>query len=282
MSHVSVESFARSAAILVCCTLAPGAQAEVVSTGTGFIVSGAGHIVTNNHVVTMDEKNQQPCAAFEVASGPYAGRAHLLGMEPQADLAVLQAENRSAGVASGGAPARASDPSATGSGSTNVASFLAEGGSAPATTAPAANPASGGAVAVFSADQPSVGQSVVAVGFPYGQVLGAQHKITTGVVASSTGLFNDVVNLQHSAPINPGNSGGPLLDQSGRVLGVNVASLAAPEAQNVNFAIRADAAMTFLDALGVPYSSAPRGADQSTEALAAGAKAYTVQINCHR
>jgi hypothetical protein len=41
--------------------------------------------------------------------------------------------------------------------------------------------------------------------------------------------------IQHSAPINHGNSGGPLVDMSGRVVGVN--TLTIEGAQNLNFAI---------------------------------------------
>ena len=69
----------------------------------------------------------------------------------------------------------------------------------------------------------AVGDAVVAIGNPYG----FQRTVTTGIVsalqreitAPNGFQINDVI--QTDASINPGNSGGPLLDSSGRVIGIN-------------------------------------------------------------
>jgi S1-C subfamily serine protease len=70
-----------------------------------------------------------------------------------------------------------------------------------------------------------VGQRAIAIGNPFG----LDRTLTTGVISSlgrplqtqNNGTIYDVI--QTDAAINPGNSGGPLLDSSGRVIGVNSA-----------------------------------------------------------
>lgn len=92
-------------------------------------------------------------------------------------------------------------------------------------------------------DNLQVGQTVIAIGTPLGEF---RQSVTTGVISglgrgiSAGSPFEGVVErldnvIQTDAAINPGNSGGPLLDSSGRVIGVNVAVAAG--AQNIGFAI---------------------------------------------
>jgi serine protease Do len=94
-----------------------------------------------------------------------------------------------------------------------------------------------------NSDTLRVGQQVIAIGTALGEF---RHTVTTGVVSGlGRGIeagdpFNSSVEslenvIQTDAAINPGNSGGPLLDSSGRVIGVNVAVSAA--GQNIGFAI---------------------------------------------
>jgi serine protease Do len=79
-----------------------------------------------------------------------------------------------------------------------------------------------------------IGDWVVAIGNPYGFVLGnPEPTVTAGVVSAlgrdilpsegQSGLYVDMI--QTDAAINPGNSGGPLVDASGRVVGVNASIL---------------------------------------------------------
>ncbi|MBI4082809.1 MAG: trypsin-like peptidase domain-containing protein [Candidatus Lambdaproteobacteria bacterium] len=74
-------------------------------------------------------------------------------------------------------------------------------------------------------DQLRVGRKVLAIGNPFG----LDNTLTTGIVSA---LGREIVSptgrairgvIQTDAAINPGNSGGPLLDSSGRLVGVNTA-----------------------------------------------------------
>jgi serine protease Do len=75
-----------------------------------------------------------------------------------------------------------------------------------------------------------IGDWVVAIGNPYGYLLGnTEPSVTAGVVSAlgrdilpsgdQSGLYVDMI--QTDAAINPGNSGGPLINASGEVVGVN-------------------------------------------------------------
>jgi serine protease Do len=75
-----------------------------------------------------------------------------------------------------------------------------------------------------------IGEWVVALGNPFGYMLGdANPTVTAGVVSATsrnilpsgeqTGLYLDMI--QTDAAINPGNSGGPLANAAGRIVGVN-------------------------------------------------------------
>jgi len=85
-----------------------------------------------------------------------------------------------------------------------------------------------------------VGQSVIAIGSPYG----LSGTLTSGIVSA---LNRDIQSpggqtisgaIQTDAAINPGNSGGPLLDRKGRVVGVNAQiATASGGSAGVGFAI---------------------------------------------
>ncbi len=75
-----------------------------------------------------------------------------------------------------------------------------------------------------------VGEWVIAIGNPYGFLLGnSEPSVTTGVVSGvgrnlvgqgqGSGVYVDMI--QTDAAINPGNSGGPLVNANGEVIGVN-------------------------------------------------------------
>ena len=88
-----------------------------------------------------------------------------------------------------------------------------------------------------------MGDPVFALGSPAGPAL--EMSLSRGIVSSDKPRqFGDIALIQHDAAINPGNSGGPLLDQQGRVVGVN--TLKIKETQGLNFAIPVDQVKDFL------------------------------------
>lgn len=90
-------------------------------------------------------------------------------------------------------------------------------------------------VAMGDSNKLTPGQWVVAIGNPYG----LHNTITAGIISalgrSLENLEDSGYLIQTDAAINPGNSGGPLIDLSGRVIGINEAIIA--NAQGLGFAI---------------------------------------------
>jgi serine protease Do len=98
----------------------------------------------------------------------------------------------------------------------------------------------------------TVGQIAIAIGSPLGTftdtvtqgiVSGLDRSIDVSDQATRTAQHLDGL-IQTDAAVNPGNSGGPLLDASGRVIGIITAS--ASGAQGVGFAIPIDVALPLI------------------------------------
>jgi putative serine protease PepD len=167
--------------------------------GSGIILSADGTILTNNHVVEVAGNGGSITVNFNDGT---TAKAKVVGTDSVTDMAVIKAEGVS--------------------------------GLTPAT--------------IGRSSELKVGQAVVAIGSPYG----LNSTVTSGIVSAlnrpvsvSTAQeqtpqfpgFGDQQNqqnqqsqadlsttypaIQTDAAINPGNSGGPLVDMSGRVVGVN-------------------------------------------------------------
>jgi len=94
-----------------------------------------------------------------------------------------------------------------------------------------------------SANELQVGQTVLAIGNPFG----LDHTLTTGIISALGREIESAARIpirdviQTDAAINPGNSGGPLLDSSGRLIGVNTAIFSPSGAYaGIGFAIPVD------------------------------------------
>jgi S1-C subfamily serine protease len=99
-------------------------------------------------------------------------------------------------------------------------------------------------VVVGSSGDLQVGQLAYAIGNPFG----LDQTLTTGIVSALDREIESVIKgrrikkvIQTDAAINPGNSGGPLLDSSGRLIGVNTAIYSpSGSSAGIGFAIPVD------------------------------------------
>ena len=132
-------------------------------------------------------------------------------------------------------------------------------------------------LALASSSSAKVGDTVYAIGTPYG----LEETFTKGIVSA---LNREIAApdgakitgaIQTDAALNPGNSGGPLLDEQGEVIGVNsqIASDAAqtegsqPGSTGVGFAISSNTVASVVKKIeageGVTYASATQSTAQS-------------------
>lgn len=183
-----------------------GYEQVVQGLGSGFIVTGDGVIVTNQHVVD---------GADSIVVTTRDGRdfpARLLGEDPLTDIAVLH-------IQASGLP-----------------------------TAP-----------LGKSTDLMIGEWVVAIGNPYGFLLGnSEPSVSAGVVSAvgrnllpggdQPGVY--VHMIQTDAAINQGNSGGPLINALGQVVGVNSSILSSTGGNvGLGFAIPIERAMRVADEL---------------------------------
>ena len=106
-----------------------------------------------------------------------------------------------------------------------------------------------------------VGQKVIAIGNPFGM----ERTMTTGIVS---GLGRPIQNsnnriirnmIQTDAAINPGNSGGPLLDTSGKMVGINTMIMSSSgSSSGVGFAVPSEIAVRVVGDL-LKYGKVQRG-----------------------
>jgi S1-C subfamily serine protease len=174
------------------------------ATGSGFVISGDGEVLTNAHVVANAVKITVQLADKKTVS------AKVVGKDTSSDLALLKI-----------------DPDGL-----NLKPLV-----------------------LGSSKDAQVGDPVIAIGNPFG----LDRTLTTGVVSAlqrqiqaPNGFAIDNV-IQTDAAINPGNSGGPLIDATGRVIGINSQIETAGNGANGNvgigFAVPIDTAKRILPQL---------------------------------
>ena len=137
---------------------------------------------------------------------------------------------------------------------------------------------------IGSSDSLQVGQSVVAIGSPFG----LDATVTSGIVSAlkrpvnvgtvSQGNSTVYPAIQTDAAINPGNSGGPLVDMNGHVVGINASIQTAsqnssggePGSIGLGFAIPIDEVMPVIQQLEKGETPTHARLGISVENVAAG------------
>jgi serine protease Do len=95
-----------------------------------------------------------------------------------------------------------------------------------------------------------VGESVLAIGNPFG----LESTVTTGIISargrSGVGIVEVEDFIQTDASINPGNSGGPLVNLKGEVIGINTAIYSkSGGSMGINFAIPINIARSIMQGI---------------------------------
>lgn len=94
--------------------------------------------------------------------------------------------------------------------------------------------------------------------------------VSAGSVSKKTQL-NSLPYIQHSATLSSGNSGGPLLDSNGNVLGINTYS----KDDMYFYSLQIDEVREILDALGIYYETASTGSTNVPQETTASAPQET-------
>lgn len=111
-----------------------------------------------------------------------------------------------------------------------------------------------------------VGQKVIAIGNPFGM----ERTMTTGIISglgrpisnSNNRIIRDMI--QTDTAINPGNSGGPLLDTSGKMVGINTMIMSnSGSSSGVGFAVSSETAVRVVSDL-LTYGEVRRGTIQAS------------------
>jgi len=177
--------------------------ASTTTVGTGFVVSGQGDIITNEHIIRDAHKargDEWVAVWFKPSTGVRPAKsdfllARILQRSQRRDLAHIQ-----------------------------LAQLM------PQTAA----------VIPLATAMPSIGQEVFAIGHPKTYLWSFSQGVVSQIRPDyewkyRDGILRSATAIQTQAPVNPGDSGGPLLDEAGAVVGIVVGS--ATETEGVYFAV---------------------------------------------
>lgn len=189
-------------------------------TGSGVVLTEDGYVVTNTHVVTLDGATADATIRVTTSDGRVYD-ATVVGTDPTYDLAVIKLEG-----AQGLTPIEFADSSELNVGDETIAVGAPLGLSNTVTTGIVS--ALNRSIQIASSAAPDTGDETEQTTpetpgqqgpfyFDFGQGRGQSQ---SGGSASQT---ISIAVIQTDAAINPGNSGGALVDDKGRLIGINVA-----------------------------------------------------------
>ena len=211
-----------------------------MSSGTGFVISPDGLILTNRHVVDGGKALMvmMPDASAAGAGGstPAQKSAEVVVIDDEQDLALIRVKLD------------------------------------PGTKLPF--------VRLSGSDSPADGAECTVMGYPLLDRLGAAIKITRGIVSSSAAGSAGSADVLIDAKVNPGNSGGPILDRYGNVMAiVSMKSLATATEESYGMGISAGRIRKFLEKNNVKVDAGADGAAPlSAQDVAAKVKPAAVCI----
>ncbi len=190
-----------------------GTKKQEIGSGSGFIVSKDGLVLTNKHVV-LDDAAEYLVLTNDGKKLP----TKVLAKDSLQDLAVLKIETEKV-IDDTGALVQKEFP----------------------------------VVKLGDSDKLQIGQTVIAIGNALGEYRNTVSVgVVSGLgrtITASTGDFVETIEdvIQTDAAINKGNSGGPLLNLKGEVIGINTATVL--EAQNIGFTIPVNKAKKDIESL---------------------------------
>ena len=165
-----------------------GQATETASSGSGFVISQDGYIVTNYHVIEGAK------TLTVITNDEEEFPATVVGYDEGNDFALVKVD------VTGWTP-----------------------------------------VKLGSSDDLIVGDQVVAIGNPLGEIT---NSLTVGYISvkdRDVTIDNSIINmLQTDTAINPGNSGGPLFNMKGEVIGITTAKYSGNAVESIGFAIPID------------------------------------------
>lgn len=188
--------------------------------GSGVIIDNQGHILTNNHVVTLDGATSRASIEVRLADGSVRA-ARIVGTDPSSDLAVIKLEDTS-GLKL--VPIELGDSSQLNVGDSTIAIGAPLGLENTVTTGIVSNLQRTIEVSSSEAQDSDSSDSFGSSPFQF-QIPGQNQ--------NSTSRANISLNvIQTDAAINPGNSGGALVNSEGKLIGINVAIASTESSSN--------------------------------------------------